>query len=275
VALYAFGGSIDISNNVSAGIICFSCMIQNDGNVTISGNKAVPGSLAVSGFGVDLRGAARAQFGAFYGPNVIQLNQSGGISLQENSEISFFGGALIPGGQLNILQNNGPVGVVVSYGSQATFFESARILNHSEVGVDVYGHSQAYFSGDNKIQFNATGSAPSRAGLRVDGDSEALLRDGEISQNSGPGILALVNSSVDFADLVFGQNEGGSVVCDSTSYMASDLSKSQQNPSHGIICQTPHNFGNHRNYKMAAPHVHDVTKLKAQHNYYQNLIAHH
>lgn len=275
VALYAFGGTIDISNNMNAGIVCFSCMVQNDGNVTISGNKAVPESLAVSGFGVDLRGASRAQFGAFYGPNLIQLNQNGGVSLQENSEISFFGGALIPGGQLNIIQNNGPVGVVVSYGSQATFFEGIRIFGHTEVGVDVYGHSQAYFHGDDKIDGNGTGQAASRAGLRIDGDSEGLLRGSEFSQNGGPGILALVNSSVDFAKLVFGQNQGGSVVCDSSSYMASDLSKSQQNPANGISCQTPHNFGNHRDYKMAAPHVPDVTKFKARHNYYQNLIAHH
>lgn len=275
VAIFPFAGTVDISNNVSAGIVCFTCSIGVYGNVSITSNKVETGSLAVSGFGVDLRGAARAQFGAEYGPNTIEQNQSGGVSLQENSEISFFGGALILGGQLNIIQNNGPVGVVVSYGSQATFFEGARILNNTEVGVDVYGHSQAYFHGDDKVDGNGTGPVASRAGLRIDGDSEALLRGSEFSQNGGPAILALVNSSVDFANVVFGQNQGGSVVCDSSSYMASDLSKSQQNPAHGISCQTPHNFGNHRHYKMAAPHVPDVTRLKAQHNYYQQLIAHH
>jgi hypothetical protein len=276
VGLFAFGGgTIDISNNVSAGISCFGCVLGAFGNVTITGNKAETGSLAVSGFGVDLRGAARGQFAAANGPNLVQLNQSGGVSLQENSEISFYGGALIPGGQLNIIQNNGPVGVVVSYGSQATFFEGVRVLNHTEVGVDVYGHSQAYFHGDNKIDWNATGSAPSRAGLRVDGDSETLLRGSEFSNNGGPAILALVNSSVDFANLVFGQNQGGSVVCDSSSYMASDLTKPQQNPSHGIYCQSPHNFGNHRDYTMGAPHIPDVSRLKARHDYYQKLIAKH
>jgi hypothetical protein len=175
-------------------------------------------------------------------------------------------------GHLNIVQNNGPVGVVVSFGSQATFFEGARILGHGDVGIDVYGNSQAYFHGDNKIQGNGTDQDPARAGLRIDGNSEAFLRGGEISQNGGPA-LGLMNSSLDFANLSFRRNLGGNIYCDSSTYMDSDLTKSQATPAQGIVCQTPHYFGRHHDYQMAPPMLPDWSKQKARHDYYQKLIA--
>jgi hypothetical protein len=165
--------------------------------------------------------------------------------------------------------------VTVFRGSQATFWEGARILNHSDVGVDVFDNGQAFFAGDYIIQGNATSTDPTRAALRVDGNSQASLEGGQILQNGGPGILVLVNSSVDFSKLVFGSNAGGLVVCDSSAYMVSDLSPAQANPSSGIMCRTPHNLGNHQRHRMAAPHVPDWSKQKARHNFYQKVLAEH
>ena len=274
LVMVGFGG-IDISNNVNAGVSASGGLFQSYGGVTISSNTAIPNAGSVSGFGVDVRGGGRVQFGALFGPNIIQNNQAGGVSLQEVAEASFWGGNYV-NGYPNILQNNGPVGVVVSYGSQATFYDSAQILNHTEVGVDVYGNSQAYFNLSNTLQGNGTNTNfTERAGLRVDGNSEAYLRGAKFLQNGGPAILNLVNSSVDFAGLTFTQNSGGKVFCDSTSYMLTDLPKSQQNPAHGVACETPHSMGNHRSYAMSAPHMPDLSKLKAKHDYHVNLSRQH
>ena len=107
------------------------------------------------------------------------------------------------------------MGVVVSYGSQATFYDSARVLNHTEVGVDVYGNSQAYFNANNTVQNNGTNTnVTERAGLRV--EAIRKLTCAARSSCRGPGNLTLMNSSVDFAGLTFAHNSSGSVFCDST-----------------------------------------------------------
>src|SRR5437667_2538882 len=56
---------------------------------------------------IDMRGGGKAQFGSIFGPNssnVIENNANGGVSLQENAEISFW--SLQSSGP-NIIRNNG------------------------------------------------------------------------------------------------------------------------------------------------------------------------
>jgi len=65
------------------------------------------------------------------------------------------------------------------------------------------------------------------------------------SNNNGPAILALVNSSVDFTGATFHGNQGGIIVCDSSATMVSDLNPN----SHGIHCKMPHSLGNHHYVK--------------------------
>jgi hypothetical protein len=80
VIFFAYSGIMDISDNVQAGIDALgpSAAFATLGNLNISGNKALPSSGPVSGFGVDLRGGAKAQFIAYFGPNTVQQNQAGG-----------------------------------------------------------------------------------------------------------------------------------------------------------------------------------------------------
>jgi hypothetical protein len=265
VRVFAGSGKVDISSNAGPGIFVGSAEFATFGNTTITNN--VFGGFS-SGYGVDVRGAGKGQFGAIYGPNVISGNQSGGAWLQENSEISFWFG-----GQQNIVQNNGPVGVLAGLGSQVTFFNSAIVSGHSSAGVDLYANSQAYLFGANAVQGNGSSGDPRSAGLRIDGNSEAFVRGGQISGNTGPGMLVLVNSSADFSGVSFGGN-GGVITCDSSSTMVSDLAGPNTTPPAGVLCRTPHGLGG-RQIGKSQPVLPDWSAQKVQHDRYAKLAVKH
>lgn len=203
-----------------------------------------------------------------FGPNVVSGNQSGGAWLQENAEISFWFG-----GYPNLIQGNGPVGVLAGLGSQVTFFNSAQISGHTSAGIDLYANSQAYLFGANTVQNNGSSADPRSAGIRVDGNSEAFLRSGQISANSGPAMLVLVNSSVDFSGVSFSGN-AGVISCDSSSTMVSDLASPTSTPGTGVSCRTPHGFGV-RQITKTQPVVPDWSAQKAQHDRYAKLAVKH
>jgi hypothetical protein len=273
VALVAWAGPVDISNNTGPGVWeSASSVFSTLGPTTITNN--VSGVGTNPGYGIELLGGARAQIGSLYGPNTIADNQAGGAFLQENSEISFF--SL---GQPNVIQGNGPVGVSVGLGSQVTFYDisgpvNAQITGHTSAGVDIYSNSQAYFNGSNQILQNGTVSDARSAGIRVDGNSEVFLRGGQVTQNNGPGILALVNSSADFTGVTFAGNVRGEIItCDSSSWMVSDLTKPTSSflPA-GVTCRTPHALGN-RVVSKAVPTTPDWSAFRALFDKYAKLAV--
>jgi len=271
VQVYAFAGLVDISNNAGPGIWVSQANFWTLGSTTVANNLSGPGSNP--GFGIDLLGGAHAQFGAIFGPNHVSGNQQGGASLQETAEISFFSI-----GQPNFIQGNGPVGVSAGFGSQVTFFDisgplGVQISGHSSAGVDLYANSQAYFSGANLVQGNGSGADARSAGIRVDGNSEAFLRGGQVSGNSGPGMLVLVNSSADFSGVSFSGNNGV-ISCDSSSTMVSDLAGPSSTPPAGVSCRTPHGLGG-RQITKSLPLVPDWSAQKAQHDRYAKLAVKH
>lgn len=255
VELTSWGGQpIDISNNRGPGVFVSFGSFNTYGHTTIANNIAGPGSL--SGFGVDMRGGSRAQFGAITAPNVISGNQSGGVSLQEGAEISFWNG-----GSQTLIQNNGPVGVSAGFGSQVTLFNDVEISGHSGPALDLYAHSQGYLFGANYFHNNGSSGDSRSAAIRLDGNSEAFLRGGTVSQNAGPAILALVNSSVDLTGVSFSSNTGGLVVCDTSAFMVSDLTTAMS-ATPGVACRIPHSLGN-RVFNKLRPAIPDWTALKA------------
>jgi hypothetical protein len=264
VGILAWTGLVDISGNAGPGVWASQASFTTLGHTTIANNTFGPGSN--SGYGIDFRGGARAQFGAIFGPNLITGNESGGAWLQENSETSFWFG-----GYLNIIHDNGPVGVLAGFGSQVTFFNSARISGHSSAGVDLYANSQAYFSGENIVEGNGSGHDARSAGIRIDGNSEAFLRGGQVSGNSGPGVLALINSSADFSGVSFSGNNG-IISCDSSSTMVSNLVQPNSAPPAGVLCRTPHGLGG-RLILKTQPAVPIWSSQKAQHNRYAKLAV--
>jgi len=268
VSIGSWGGITDISNNKTAALWIGQGSFSTIGNTHMANNAFTtnPG-LRVA---VDMRGGGKAQMGAFFGPNVIENNPNGGVSLQENAEISFWSLPQFSGP--NIIRNNGPFGVEAGFGSQVTL-AGAHITGHTGPGVDIYAHSQLYGTsqlqglGTTQILNNGTTGDPLSAAIRVDGNSEALLRGVNISQNNGPAILALVNSSADFSGMAFNGN-AGVIACDSTSTMVSDLTISARTPASGVSCTTAHSLGN-RLISVPAPAVPDITPWKAMHSRYQ------
>jgi hypothetical protein len=274
VSLVAWAGPVDISNNSGSGVFASQANFSTLGPTTITNN--VFNSAFNPGYGIDLRGGAHAQIGALFGPNVISGNASGGASLQETAEISFWSI-----GQPNQIQSNGPVGVLVGFGSQVTFVDisgpvAAQITDHTIAGVDLYANSQAYFLGANQVLRNGTLTNPRTAGIRVDGNSEVFLRGGQVAQNYGPGILALVNSSADFTGVTFAGNAGGEIIdCDSSSWMVSNLTRPNSAiPTAGVACRTPHALGN-RDVFLALPPTPDWSAQKALYDKYAKAAVKH
>lgn len=241
------GQSMEISNNHNVGLWVSQASFTTFGRTTISNNV---------GEGVQLFGGAKTQFGSLSGPNVISGNQSGGISVQETSEVSFFNF-----GSQTYIQNNGPFGVSAGFGSQVTLYGGVEISGHSGPALDLYANSQGNVSGTNNLHNNGAASDPRSAAVRVDGNSEAFLRGGNISQNIGPAILALVNSSADFTGVSFSSNTGGVISCDTSAYMVSDLA-SGFSTAPGVSCRMPHSLGN-RSFTKLQPAAPDWSALKA------------
>jgi len=275
VGLLAWAGPVDISNNTGPGVReSGSSLFETLGATNITSNVSGPGTNP--GFGIELTGGARAQIGGLFGPNTVAGNQAGGAFLQENSEISFWSI-----GQPNLIQGNGPVGVSVGMSSQVTFYDisgllGAQITDHTSAGVDVYANSQAYFQGANQVLRNGVLTNQRSAGIRVDGNSEVFLRGGQVAQNYGPGILALVNSSADFTGVTFAGNAGGEIIaCDSSSWMVSDLTRpSSALATAGVACRTPHALGNRDVFK-SVPTTPDWSGHKAQFDKYAKAAVKH
>ncbi|HKW31760.1 MAG TPA: right-handed parallel beta-helix repeat-containing protein [Candidatus Acidoferrum sp.] len=270
VNINSWGGTTEVSNN-QVGAVRDEGAFSTLGNTHMANNGPIPNAdLRVA---IDMRGAGRAQIGSVYGPNVIENNINGGVSLQENSEISFW--ALTSSGP-NIIRNNGPFGIKAGFGSQVTLVGD-QIYGHTGPGVDIYAHSQLYATSQlpglsaTQITNNGTAGDPLSAGIRMDGGSEALLRGVTISQNIGPAILALVNSSVDFAGNTFTGN-AAVITCDSSSNMVSDLGITARTPAAGVSCNIAHTLGN-RVASVPAPAVPDVTVWKKLHSNYQQRSA--
>jgi hypothetical protein len=242
------GQPLDISNNHNAGVWASQASFTALGLTNIANNLGV---------GMQLYGGARVQMGTQAGPNTLTGNQQGGVSVQENSEISFFNF-----GSQTYIQNNGPVGVGASFGGQVTLYGGVEISGHSGPALDLTGNSQGNVSGANNLHNNGVAGDPRSAAIRLDGNSELFLRAGTIAQNIGPAILALVNSSADLAGVSFTSNSGGIVVCDTSSYMVSDLVNGAATAP-GVGCRTPNALGN-RSVTRVQPAPPDLSGLKAR-----------
>jgi hypothetical protein len=263
-------GPVDISGNHGPGVaVGDGAMFQTLGNTTITNNIDIPGGVRPNGFGIQAVSASKVQVANCSGTTLISGNQSGGIDARESSQVSLWNCGSV--GQ-NVVKNNGPVGISMGIGSELALYDNVVISGHTGPGVDLYAQGQLYMYGPNVISQNGnTGDARS-AGVVADGNSEVFLRGGTISANVGPGILALVNSSVDSVGATFSGNTGGIATCDSSAYMVSDLLPPASNPPAGIVCRTPHNLGNH--HLATTPHqIPDMMGEKKKTALYQAMAS--
>jgi hypothetical protein len=256
VWLNNWAGPVDVSNNALDGIECEQSSCGILGNTTFTNN-------GISG--VDLVGGSKMEFAAYYGPNLVQGNTSGGFTVRERSRISIFT-------PQTTIRSNGPVGVAVGFGSQVTLSD-VEISGHSSARVDLYGNSQAWLHGANQIQNNGNSADPTSAAIRVDGNSELFLRSGTIAHNIGPALLALVNSSVDFSGVTFVRNTGGIITCDNTAVMVSDLTPAALDPAEAATCKRPRLLVN-REIERPAFAPPNSAAQKAAHDKYMVLARH-
>jgi|SRR5579864_1117184 len=257
VWLNNWAGPVDVSNNSLDGIECEQSTCGILGNTTLLNN-------GISG--IDLVGGSKMEVAAYYGPNLIQGNTSSGVSARERSRISIFT-------PHTSIRSNGPVGVAVGFGSQVTLSD-VEISGQSSAALDLYGNSQAWLFGANQIENNGSSGDPASAALRIDGNSEVFLRSGTIRNNIGPALLALVNSSVDFSDVIFAVNTGGIVSCDNTAVVVSDLSPAVLGPLQAAGCKTPRRVGNREVAKPALQRPNSAAQ-KARHDNYVALSKQH
>jgi hypothetical protein len=261
------GASTDISNNKGPGIWMSQANVIMFGNTTLANN--LTSGDGTQGFGLLMYGASRVQIGTCAGPNLIEGNQAGGIFIEENSEISLF---TCGNSYQNFIQGNGPVGISAGFGSQVTLADNVQITKHAGPAVDLFGNSQLNALGPNLISQNGMAGDPRTAAIRVDGNSEAFLRGGQISNNFGPAILALVNSSADFTGVSFAGNTGGIISCDISAFMVSDLATGPSGVAPGALCRTPHNLGNHH-FPPVPPTVQNCTAQKNRQGQYKKLAT--
>lgn len=270
-------GPITVSNNVGDGIYLEDGLLFADGGVTISNNH--PGSAynAIhsdgAGYGINVWGHGRGFVLASWSNDTISGNQAGGVAVHEGSEFVLGSTPANPSVPTSVIvDNNGPVGVSVGLGSQVSLWSGVQITNHTDAGVDVYANSQAIIDGAElqggtfQIANNGSGPGPNdltRAGVRVDGNSEAYVRGGQISQNRGPGILVLANSSVDLSGTALNSNAGGAVVCDSSAWLVTDPAATPLGADQAHRCRVPNDFGPVRRPFQVPPFL-DIDRIKAQ-----------
>lgn len=241
--LLAWGGLLDLSSNSQRGLVIDRSVFSSFGNVSITNNGGT--------YGVDMEGRSTGLIMPIFGPNIISNNIGGGVHVAENSQLSL-GGAPSWAPYTNNVQGNGLVGITVGYGGQLTLFGETQIQDHSSAGIDVYGNGQlAILSGvPNQILHNGFGTDATRAGIRLDGNSQAYVRDAVITQSGGPGILELINSSLDLAGSTLTSNAGGPVACDGSAVLVSDLPPSALGPANSCKVggsSSHHNDNSHFN----------------------------
>jgi Right handed beta helix region len=174
------GQPVDVSAN-AGGIWVDRGVLVGASGITVEENRG-PGLVS---FGGDLL------WGAYTGETLVRNNQ-GGAFLSERSQASIWRS----GTGITTFRDNGAYGLYIEKSSHASLYGTV-VEGHTGVGVDVGLNSQVHLQGV-YLRQNGSAGGPDQAGVRVDGNSEALL-DGasEITGNGGPGIVADLNSSID------------------------------------------------------------------------------
>ena len=260
-------GGISISNSQNVMLYGLNVTNPSGNGISVSNSRSVDVDACTSngnvGVGLSVYGMSDVTVGA---SGAFDHNSAGGMNIGGNSFVSVDAWA----GGVDISNNGGP-GVWASQANFATL-GSTTITNNvfgpgssSGFGIDLRGGAHAQIGailGQNVISGNQSGGAwlnARSAGIRVDGNSEVYLRGGQVTQNNGPGILALVNSSGDFTGVSFSGNL--------------TLPNSPFFPA-GVVCKTPHALGNRANLK-ALPPTPDWSAHKALYDKYAKTAVKH
>jgi len=244
LSIQAWGGTVEISNNMGTGLNIDRSVVVGLGSTTINSNQAVSGGSYPNGFGINEYGGAKAVMIALFGPLTISSNAGGGVSLGETSEISL-GGNISWAPYLVSIQGNGPLGIAADYGGSVTLFGGVTIADHTTSGVRLYGNSQAAIFNSNQIVHNGTGTDSERAGIEAEQGSQAYVSDATIQDNGGPGILGLTHATLDVEGSTFSSNSAGAIVCDQSTALETDLPHSSLKAANACTVSAPGNHHGH------------------------------
>jgi len=216
-------GSTSISNNTDAGVwITEGSLLDGTGPLTIEGNgvNGTSTAPAVHGYGIEMYGASIVQFGDCPGSTTIADNVSGGVSVEENSELSLWN---CDTGHKHLIQSNGPVGITLGLGAEATISYEVQISGHKGPAIAVTSGSTLFAAGPDTISQNGSSEISKGAAISLAGNSHAFLEGATISSTPGPAILAELGSTVNLSQMTFTGDAGGSIECDNSSYMWTDV----------------------------------------------------
>jgi hypothetical protein len=217
------GGSTEIENNTDAGVwITEGSLLDGTGPLTIESNGVGATSIppAVHGYGIEMYGASIVQFGDCPGSTLIADNVSGGVSVEENSEFSLWNCGT---GHKHEIESNGPMGISIGLGGEATITYEVLIKGHKGPAVAVTSNSVLYAAGPDEFSQNGAADVSDGAAIVVSGNSHALMEGATIASAPGPAILAELGSTVNLSKMTFIANTGGPIQCDSSSYMWTDV----------------------------------------------------
>lgn len=260
------GGSTKISNNTDAGVwITEGSLLEGTGPLTIENNgiggTSIPPS--VHGYGIEMYGASIVQFGDCAGSTLIADNVSGGISVMENSELSLWNCGT---GHKHQIESNGPVGISVGLGAEATIVNEVQITGHKGPAVTVASNSVLYAAGPDEVSRNGASDISSGAAIVVSGNSHAFLEGATIASTPGPAILAELGSTVNLVQMTFTADTGGVIRCDSSSSMWTDVT--HPNPE----CKVP-SLAQPPAIQVAPHNLPDRTTLRERQTHYRRLAG--
>ena len=260
LSVVAWGGIVEISNNVDKGINLDRSVMSALGAMTITNTRAQSGGTTPSGAGIAEFGGAKAGLFALFGPVSITGNEGGGILLSESSEMST-GGNATWAPYLETIQANGPFGIDLDFAANLTLIGGVTISDHTTAGITLYGNSQASLAyNSNQIVHNGTGTDSRRAGILVEQGSQLYLDDAIVRNNGGPGVLGLTHATLDIEGSNFSSNAGGSVLCDKSSVLETDLPHPMLGSANSCTVSTP---SSHRAHGAFATLVPDWRSTKA------------
>jgi len=236
---WSSGYTTDVSNNAEDGVwMTQESVMEGDGPLTVESNGigATPKPGAVFGFGIVIYGASSLQLGDCMGSTTVKDNVSGGVSVQENSQYSLWA---CESNYAHTIESNGPVGILVGLGGEATIETEVQISGHQGPAVSVGSNSVFYSLGPVIYSQNGSPGVSRGAAIDVSAGSHAVFSGGQVSATIGPAILAELGSTVNFSGMTFTGVGGGVIQCDSTSYMWTDLTGTNQGRSMGCTVPSP------------------------------------
>ena len=137
--------------------------------------------------------------------------QTSSITASTRTGIVVSGGSFELDGGVTV-SNNGRLGISAGSATHLTMIDGSGpniISDNGLSGIQLFGTSQADFTGDNEITNNNTTNASGQFGLLVQTNSGLTMSDGIINSNAGTGVICDLHSQCSFGSTHIDGNTAG------------------------------------------------------------------